>query len=160
MNDKVIAAMNDQINFEMYSGYIYLQLSLIMEKENYKGYSAWLFDHYKEEFHHAEDFIEYLIKRDVTPTLKAIETEPLDIKAPLEAATIALKHEKKVTKRIYELHDLAKKTDDYATEIFMHSYINEQIEEENVAKDNVDLFTLAGDNVSARLTVDFSFAKK
>lgn len=160
MDKKVIDIMNEQINYEMHSGYIYLQASLVMEKENYKGYSQWLFAHYKEEFEHAEDFMSYLQKRDVTPTLMPIQNEDVKVTTPLEVAQLILDHERKVTKRIYEIHDVAKNANDYATEIFMHKYINEQIEEEDVAKDIVDSFTLAGDNISARLTIDRSLNSK
>lgn len=159
METQVIEALNEQINFELYSGYIYLQMSLAMEKENYKGFSNWLRKHYHEELSHAEDFIEYMLKRGVTPTLKDIKVEPCTLKEPLEVAKIIHKHEEKVSARIYSLHDVSKKANDYATEIFMHQYISEQIEEENTTKNIVDSFTLAGDSVSARLTVDRSLSK-
>ena len=53
----------------------------------------------------------------------------------------------------------ARELGDYASEVFLHSYINEQIEEEDIAKNNFDLFTFAGDNISARLSVDLTFTK-
>lgn len=152
-------AMSEHAVFEMYSGYIYLQASLVMEKENYKGYSKWLFDHYKEEFTHAEDFIAFLQKRDITPVLSDIKYHAVTAKTPLEVAQIILEHEQKVTARISALLEQARKLGDYATEIFLHSYINEQIEEEDIAKNNLDRFTLAGDNISARLSVDLTFMK-
>ena len=68
--------------------------------------------------------------------------------------------EKKVTERIYKIHDVAKKSDDYATEIFMHQFINEQIEEEELALDIVDNFTLAGDNIAAKITIDRELGSK
>lgn len=110
MENTVIVALNEQINFELYSGYIYLQLSLAMEKKNYKGYSNWLKKHYHEELRHAEDFIEFMLKRGVTPTLKTIEVKDFDVSEPIEVANIVFDHEKKVTNRIYELHDVAKKS--------------------------------------------------
>ena len=160
MDKKVVKAMNEHINFEMHSGYIYLQLALKMEKENYKGYSSWLLTHYEEEFGHAKDFINYLLKRDVTPELADIKTVDIKVKTPLDVAKAVYEHEKKVTEKIYKLHDLAKQANDYATEIFLHTYITEQIEEEDIAKNNLDRFTLAGDNVSARLAVDLTFENK
>lgn len=160
MEQKVIDALNAQINFELYSGYVYLHLGLRMEKENYKGYSSWLMKHYQEELAHAQDFIQFMLKRDATPTLKDIHMEQLDLREPLEVAKYVLEHEKKVTKRIYELHDTAKSVNDYATEIFMHKYIEEQIEEEDLAKDILDRFTLAGDSVAAKISVDNSVGAK
>lgn len=154
MDSNVINGMNEQINFELYSGYIYLELALIMEKQNYKGFSRWLMKHYNEELSHAKDFIDFMLKRDATPTLKDIKMEKFSITQPLEVAKIILAHEQKVTARIYNLHDIAKKANDYATEIFMHKYISEQIEEEDTAKNIVDNFTLAADNIGARFIVD------
>ena len=160
MEKEVLKALNEQVNFEFYSGYIYLRLALIMEDNNYKGYASWLKRHYHEELAHAEDFIEFILKRDGRPDLDDIKMENFKVSTPLEVAQIIYEHEKKVTERIYQLHDIAKKSNDYATEIFMHQYISEQIEEENTAKDIVDSFTLAGDSVAARLTVDRELAGK
>ncbi len=154
MKKEVLQALNDQINFELYSGYIYLNLSIAMERENYKGYAKWLANHYKEELVHADQFIEFIQKRDAKPELMPIEMKDFTVKEPLEVAKIILDHEKKVTEKIYKIHDIAKKNDDYATEIFMHQFISEQIEEEELALDIVDNFTLAGDNIAAKITID------
>ena len=89
-----------------------------------------------------------------------IEMKNFDVKEPLEVAKIILDHENKVTERIYKIHDVAKKSDDYATEIFMHQFINEQIEEEELALDIVDNFTLAGDNIAAKITIDRELGSK
>ena len=160
MKKEVLNALNEQINFELYSGYIYLNLSIAMEKENYKGYAKWLANHYKEELAHADQFIEFIQKRDAKPELMPIEMKKFDVKEPLEVAKIILDHEKKVTERIYKIHDVAKNSDDYATEIFMHQFINEQIEEEELALDIVDNFTLAGDNIAAKITIDRELGSK
>ncbi len=160
MKKEVLNALNEQINFELYSGYIYLNLSIAMERENYKGYAKWLANHYKEELAHADQFIEFIQKRDAKPELMTIEMKNFDVKEPLEVAKIILDHENKVTERIYKIHDVAKKSDDYATEIFMHQFINEQIEEEELALDIVDNFTLAGDNIAAKITIDRELGSK
>lgn len=160
MKTEVLNALNEQINFELYSGYIYLNLSIAMERENYKGYAKWLANHYKEELVHADQFIEFIQKRDAKPELMPIEMKNFDVKEPLEVAKIILDHENKVTERIYKIHDVAKKSDDYATEIFMHQFINEQIEEEELALDIVDNFTLAGDNIAAKITIDRELGSK
>lgn len=160
MKKEVLNALNEQINFELYSGYIYLNLSIAMERENYKGYAKWLANHYKEELAHADQFIEFIQKRDAKPELMPIEMKNFDVKEPLEVAKIILDHEKKVTERIYKIHDVAKKSDDYATEIFMHQFINEQIEEEELALDIVDNFTLAKDNIAAKIIIDRELGSK
>lgn len=154
VTEQVLKEMNEQINLEIYSGYLYLALSIQMEKENYKGYSKWLLRHFEEELSHAKDFIAYLQKRNAAATLLDIKAENIDVKEPLEVAKMVLEHEKKVTASIYKLHDIAKKNDDYATEIFMHEYINEQIEEEDTAQTIIDKFTFAGESTAAKYAVD------
>lgn len=151
---KVIEALNDQLNFELYSGYLYLGLSLAMEDCNYKGYSAWLAAYHEEELDHAKQFISYMHKRGVKPTLRTIEMAEVHEKEPIEVAQAVLSHEQKVSERIYRIYDLAKQADDYATEIFMHQFIAEQTEEEDITREIVDQFTLAGDNISAKMIID------
>lgn len=88
MKQEVLDALNEQINYELYSAYIYLNLSIAMERENYKGYAKWLANHYKEELEHADQFIEFIQKRDARPVLKTIEMKDLEVKEPLEVAKI------------------------------------------------------------------------
>lgn len=154
VNSAVAEAMNEQINLEMYSGYLYLALSLVMEEENYKGYSAWLSKHYMEELAHAQDFIKFMQKRNIPVKLKDIKVVEIAEKDPLEIAKLVYAHEQKVTASIYKLHDVAKKNDDYATEIFLHSYIAEQIEEEDLTESIIDKFTFAHGNQAAMYAVD------
>lgn len=161
MDKTVFDAMNEHINYEFYSGYIYLGLAFQMEKKNYKGFAKWLEKHYEEELSHARDFINFMIKRDQSPVLLDIKMENFDdVCEPLEVAKKIYEHEKKVTATIYKLHDLAKKADDYATEIFMHKYIAEQTEEEDITKNIVDMFTLAGDDMGARVQMDRMLGRK
>ena len=154
MDKKVLTALNEQINFELYSGYLYLSLSLAMEEKNYKGYAKWLATHYQEELDHAKAFIDYMHKRGVRPTLHNIEMTEVTVKEPLEVAKLVLEHEQKVSQRIYNIHDVAKQAHDYSTEIFMHQFIEEQTEEEDITREIVDQFTLAGKEIAARMVID------
>lgn len=155
MEQKVLDAMNEHINYEFYSGYIYLSLAIQMEKRDYKGFAKWLKGHYEEELKHAQDFIEFMVKRDESPKLLDIEMENFDsIQDPIEVAMKIYEHEQTVTESIYKLHDIAKGANDYATEIFMHKYIEEQIEEEDITKGIVDMFTLAADDIAAQVIMD------
>lgn len=154
MSEKIATALGEHINFEISSAYLYLAMSIKMHDANYKGYSNWLFKQYTEELSHAADFINYAQKRDFCIELGAIEKPVVTTADPSEIAKLVLAHEQKVTKAIYELHDLVKKDNDYATEIFLHKYIEEQIEEEDNAKNIIDKFTFAGESTAARYAVD------
>lgn len=154
MKNSVQKAFNEQINFEMSSAYLYLGMSINMHAKNYKGYANWLLKQYQEELEHALDFISFMQKRDVEVELLDIEATNTDFTAPIDVAKAVLDHEKKVTKSIYALHDAAKKEGDYASEIFLHSYISEQIGEEDSAQDIIDKFTFAGESKAAQYSVD------
>lgn len=160
MDQKVIDAMNEHINYEFYSGYIYLGLAIQMEKKNYKGFAKWLEKHYEEELEHGKDFLSFMIMRSESPSLLDIKMENFDdICEPIDVAKKIYEHERTVTKSIYKLHDMTKEANDYATEIFMHKYIAEQIEEEDITKDIVDMFTLAGDDIAAKVQMDRTLAR-
>ena len=154
VSKKLVKALNEHINLEMYSGYLYLAMSIKTHEENYKGYSSWLFKQYQEEFEHSHDFIHFMQQRDMSVELKPVQVEPIKETDPLKIAKLVLEHERNVTKSIYKLHDLAKQENDYATEIFMHKYINEQIQEEDTAQDIIDKFTFAGESTSAKYSID------
>ena len=160
MTDQVKNAFNEQINFEMTSAYLYLAMSINMHSKNYKGYANWLLKQHSEELEHAADFIDFMQKRDIDVVLKDIEMINVDYEKPLEVAYAVLEHERKVTERIYALHDTAKKAGDYASEIFLHSYISEQIQEEDSAQDIIDKFLFAGESKSAQYSVDRELAAR
>ncbi len=159
MSQDIVKEMNKQIQLELDSGYFYLALSIKMEEANFKGYAKWLERHYKEEFDHAGQFISYMQKRKMPVVLGDVKVMDADgVETPLDVAKLVYNHERKVTQSIYNLHDAAKKADDYATEIFMHSFIMEQIEEEEVTSDIVDKLTFADGDISALYTVDRELA--
>lgn len=160
MKQEMLNALNEHINFEMHSGYIYLQLALIMEENNYKGYATWLSNHYFEELNHAQLFIKYLQDRNQKPVLTNIECPQFNVKTPLEVAKLIYEHEQKVSSRIYGLTELARDLKDYASEVFLHTFIQEQTEEEDLTRDIVDKFELAADSIAAIMYVDANINKK
>ncbi|MFR5068703.1 MAG: ferritin [Eubacteriales bacterium] len=119
VSKKLVKALNEHINLEMYSGYLYLAMSIKTHEENYKGYSSWLFKQYQEEFEHSHDFIHFMQQRDMSVELKPVQVEPIKETDPLKIAKLVLEHERNVTKSIYKLHDLAKQENDYATRNFI-----------------------------------------
>ena len=77
VSKKLVKALNEHINLEMYSGYLYLAMSIKTHEENYKGYSSWLFKQYQEEFEHSHDFIHFMQQRDMSVELKPVQVEPI-----------------------------------------------------------------------------------
>ncbi len=158
MSKKVVAALNEQINLEMESAYIYLALSLEMADKKLNGYAQWLRDHYEEEMTHAFKMIEYLQDRDAKVELATIKIEKSEVKSGLEAAKKVLAHEQIVTKKINKLYGLAMEEEDFATREFLGWFVTEQVEEEKVAREIIDLFEMADDSKSAMLYVDAKIA--
>lgn len=160
INPNVLNALREQINKEFASAYLYLSMSLKMESANYKGFANWLFKQYQEELEHAHTFIHYIQKRGAEVQLNDIKAAEITTNAPLAIAEAVLAHEQMISHSINSLTELSRKENDYATEIFLHDFINEQIEEEDTAQDIVAKFTFAGDSAAARYSVDQELARR
>lgn len=160
MNETVRVALNAQINKELLSAYLYLGMSLSMNEANFKGYSHWLQKQAAEEMEHAQEFISYLQKRDAKVELESIPFTPCKTQDPLEVAEAVLAHERSITESINQLTELVQKEKDHATEIFLHSFITEQIEEEDNAQDIISMFQFAGESKAARYQVDLNLGNR
>ena len=154
MNQNLAKALNDQVIFEFNSAYLYLALSLSMADARFKGFSGWLRPHYQEEMNHAFKIVDYLGRRNESVTLGDIKSSATKVDNPLKAAEIVLSHEQLISGKINELYALATAEKDYATVNFLDWFVNEQVEEEAIARDLVDEFTFAGDSRASQLFVD------
>ena len=142
MSQKLLNALNDQFNFELLSGYYYLAMAAYCESENMRGMSHFLVEQAKEEYEHAMKFFEFINDMDGTVTAQAMPEPKNDYSSFLEVFETALHHEKVVTKRIYDLVDMAKEENSHATIQFLQWFVEEQLEEENSMKDII--FKLEG----------------
>ena len=138
-------ALNDQINKEMYSAYLYLAMSAYSEHQGLKGFANWLHVQYQEETEHAMKIYHYLQEQGNPVKLAAIEQPPEEFGSPLEMFEKVLSHEQFVTKSINGLVDLSLQEKDYATQIFLQWFVTEQIEEESNANEIIDALKLIGD---------------
>lgn len=97
LNPKIQDAINEQINAELYSAYLYLSMSLHFEAEGLSGIANWFKVQFQEEQAHAEIFMNYVNQRGGRVVLKAIEAVPTSWESPMDAFVATLEHEKKVT---------------------------------------------------------------
>lgn len=139
-------AINEQINHELYSAYLYLSMSAHFQTQNLPGFANWTRIQYQEETEHALKFFNYLHDRSSSVALKAIEQPPGKFKTPLDVFKQILEHEQKVTGLINKLYDLALKEKDYPAQTFLQWFINEQVEEEKNATDIVNLLEMIGNS--------------
>ena len=123
-------ALNEQINAELFSSYLYYSMVAYFKSASLDGFAHWMEMQTLEEMLHAKKFADYLNERGGRVILKAIEAPKTHWETPLEAFKDALEHERKVTARINDLMALAVEEKDFATQNFLQWFISEQVEEE------------------------------
>jgi len=154
MKQTIQDAINDQIQAEFESAYIYLAFSAKMDARNLKGFAHWLRLQWQEETQHAMKFYDFMLQRDGTVHLKALGEPDVDAETPLEVFELVLEHEQYITGRIHALYDLAVQENDYALQTLLHWFIDEQIEEEEAAREIIDNLRLIGDAGSSLFLLD------
>jgi ferritin len=135
LSKSMLEALNQQIQLEMSSAYLYLSMATYFEDESLSGFAKWMYGQFGEEQGHARKLYEYIHDRGGRVVLQAIEKPPHEFDSALAVFEQVLEHEQKVTKSIHELYALAVKESDYATQTQLHWFIDEQVEEEKTATD-------------------------
>lgn len=146
INEKMNEAINSQINWEMWSGYLYLSMANNFEALGRKGIANWFRVQYQEELAHAMIFINYLNSRGGRVLLQPIAAVPTEWATPLDAFKATLEHEEKVTEMINNLYALAESQNDFATRQMLNWFVAEQVEEEDTARELIDNFELVGED--------------
>ena len=149
MTERLIAAINEQINKELYSAYLYRSMAMDTADRALDGVTKWLKLQSREEVAHAEAMIAYLEERGVRPELKPIEEVPNEFGTLEEILTLSLRHEQSITKSIEEIVRLAMEEHDYGARVFFEKFVTEQEEEEDTAQHNLDRLALIGDGAVA-----------
>ena len=139
-------AVNAQINAELWSAYLYLSMSLDAEAKGLKGVANWFYIQYREEQDHARIFMNFLNSRDAKVELQPIAEVPTVWNSALDMFKDTLAHEQKVTALIQNLAAIAHDDADFASQNSLVWFINEQVEEEETAKQYIDKFKLIGEN--------------
>jgi ferritin len=138
LDPKMEIALNQQINAELWSGYLYLSISCDMDNKGYEGMAHWFALQAKEEFEHATRFMKFLGEKGGKVALMPIETVKQEWTDPKQAFEETLHHEKVVTEKIHKLMDMAVELKDYATQNMLKWFIDEQVEEEDIARKIVE----------------------
>lgn len=133
ISEKMQKALNDQINAELYSAYIYLSMSSYFTSMNLDGFANWMTVQTQEEVSHAMKFFHYVNERGGRALMAPIEGPQSEWDSPLAAFEAAYKHEQYVTGRINDLVKIAREENDTATEIMLQWFVSEQVEEEATA---------------------------
>ena len=137
LSQKLHDAINAQINAELWSAYLNLSMSMDAEAKGYKGVANWFFVQWQEEQDHARILMNYLNSRDCKVELKPIDEVQTEWSSVLEMFQETLKHEKVVTSLINNLAAIAAEDRDFASSNMLVWFIDEQIEEEESARDMI-----------------------
>lgn len=158
ISKKMEKAINGQINNELYSAYLYMSMSSYANTIGLKGFANWFMVQYHEEMLHAMKFFEYLERQASQPRLLAIQEPPHVFKSALDMFEKTLEHERFITKCIHDLVALARSEKDPASEIFLHWYVNEQIEEEENDNDIIAQLKIVKSDAQGLLMLDRELA--
>ena len=153
-------AINAQINAEFWSAYLYLAMSLDAEAKGYKGVANWFFIQFKEEQDHARIFMNYLNSVDAKVELLPIEPVPAAWDSVLDMYKQTLEHEKKVTSLIRNLADIALEDRDHAATNRLVWFIDEQVEEEESAREMIQAFEAVEGNKYGMYMLDKELAAR
>ena len=147
-------ALNQQINAEFYSAFIYLSMSTYFESANLEGFAHWMRVQYQEELGHGLKLVDFVNDRTGRVALEAIAKPLVDFKSPLDVMEQTLKHEQEVTASINRLYELAIKENDYPAQVMLQWFINEQVEEEKTADSILQQLKIIGADGTGLLMLD------
>ncbi|GET34295.1 ferritin [Prolixibacter bellariivorans] len=131
LKEAVNKAINEQINAEFHSAYLYLSMSAYFEAAGLSGFANWMKVQYKEELAHAQKFFDYVNDRGARVILSPIAEVPAEFKNVVDVFEKTLAHEQDITERINNLMDISIAESDHATKSFLQWFLDEQVEEEN-----------------------------
>lgn len=160
ISKKLEKAINEQINKELYSEYLYISMQAWFADQNLDGFANWMNVQGQEERFHAMKFYNYIIERGGQVELLAIEKPPKSFTKPLNAFKMALEHEKFITKSVNDLMDVAIKENDHASKSFLQWYVDEQVEEEANADRIVHKLEMIKDNAQGLFMLDNELAQR
>ena len=160
LSQKLQDAINEQINAELWSAYLYLAMSMDAESKGHNGVANWFFIQFKEEQDHALIFMNYLISRDVKVVLKPIAEVPASWPGVIDMFRQTLEHERKVTAMINNLAAIAKADNDFASVNRLVWFIDEQIEEEETARNLIQATEAVEDNKYGMYMLDKELATR
>lgn len=153
-------ALNDQVNFELYSSYLYMSMTSALEAMNCKGAAHWMRIQTLEELFHANKFFNYIIDREGRAVLEEIKKPKTEWTSVLEVFEDAYKHEKIVTARICNLVDLALSEKDHVTNSTLQWFVTEQIEEESNGKTIIEKIKKTNNSSDGLMIIDNELAAR
>ena len=160
LDAKIESALNEQINHELASAYLYLSMAAHFEAGNLPGSAKWMRRQAKEEQVHAMKIFDYVTARDGRVRLQAVAQPTVEFGSTFEVWEGTLAHEEKVSGLIHALYALAMEAKDYPTQALMQWFVTEQVEEEKTARSILEQVRKIGAASSALFFLDRHLGKQ
>ena len=154
LSKRLLEAMNDQINAEFHSAYLYLSMAAYFDSQNLTGFSNWMQVQFREELEHGLKLYRYIYDRGGSVTLTTIEGPQTTWDSPLAAFEAAYNHEVMITGRINNLMKIATEESDFASTAFLQWFVTEQVEEEASTGEVVERLKRIGDHPHGLYMID------
>ena len=158
ISERMEAALNEQVNKEFFSAYLYLAMSAYSNTIGLPGFAHWMRMQYEEESLHVTKMYDYILGQGGEVHLMAIEEPEKEYGSPLQIFEKTLEHEQYVTDMIHRLMDLAIEEKDYATQTFLQWYVTEQVEEEANVNDILAPLRMVGEDKGGLMMIDQQLA--
>jgi len=153
-------AMNEQINKEVFSSYLYLSMAAYFEDKSLPGFANWMRIQSDEEREHAMKFYDFILERGGKVQLKAVDAPKTEWNSTMEVVEEVAAHEANVTASINSLYELSMKEKDYPAQIMLQWFITEQVEEERNAAEIVASLKMIEARETAVLQLDHRLSKR
>lgn len=154
LSEKLLDALNEQLNKEYYSSYLYLAMAAYFDDKNLQGMANWMKKQSDEEHIHSIKFFDFIIRVGGRIKLGAIGEPAKEWDSPQSAFEAAYEHEQFISKSIYDLVTLAVEEKEYSTQTFLNWFVDEQVEEEETVKAIVEKFKMISASASGMYMLD------
>ncbi len=160
MDAKVSKLLNEQINKELYSAYLYLDFSIFYEEQGLSGFANWYMIQAQEERDHAMLMLKYLQNNGEKVTLEAVAKPDKEMHELIDPLKLGFEHEQYVTSLINDIYGAAYEVKDFRTMQFLDWFVKEQLEEEKNADDMIKKMQLFGNDSKGLYSLDSEFAAR
>lgn len=160
VSENLVTALNEQMNFEFESANVYIAMAAYCSSESLDGFANFFLVQAEEERFHAMKFYNFINDVGHRAIIKGMEYPNNDFTSVLEAFEKGLAHEKDVTKRIYNLSDIALTEREHATMAFLKWFIEEQVEEESTFDTIIQKLKRIQNDSNALFMMDAEFAAR
>lgn len=160
LDKKLLDALNEQMNHEYYAAHAYMAMAAYCDKESYEGFANFYIQQAKEERFHGKKIYDYINDRGEQAVFSALSAPKAEFKSILETFEDGLAQEQDVTRRFYNLSDIANEAKDYATISFLNWFLDEQVEEESMFETHIDYLKRIGDDCNTLYLFEKELAER